>query len=415
MVGGMLADFGANVIKVEDPKGGDPLRRLPPHQGGQALWSKVTNRNKKSISLNLRSDRGRELFKRLVALSDVVIVNFRPATLAGWRLDYEDLIEAKPDIIMLHITGFGRTGPHKDRPGFARIAEAYSGLTYCTGFPDGPPVFSGYPLADGIAGPYGAFSVMLALYHRQLTGQGQLIDLALYEPVLRMLEDSVVAYDVGGHVRERVGNINPYVAPNDLYETAEGRWIVLPASTQNMWSRLCKALGRHDLARDPRFKDNPSRVENRDALDRELRPEIAKRNAEELFELLHEAGVAVGPVNSVADLVEDPHVWERGSLIKVLDENLEREVAMQGVFPLLSQSPGTIHGAGPEPGQQTLEVLSQQLGMSEVEVLGLVNDGVVGLGVERPTAKAQGAQAGSMEAGAWESSEASARRRGQDG
>src|SRR5699024_6041615 len=224
----LLGDFGAEVIKIEQPKVGDPTRNW-----GSETW-KVTGRNKKSVTLNLREEEGVDLFNKLVKKSDVVIVNYRPSTLKKWGIDYEDLIKVNENIIMLHLSAFGRHGPYSDRPGFARVAESFSGLTYMTGDADRKPMFSGYPIADAFGGVYGAFSIVLSIYHYKKTGEGQLIDMSLYDPLLRVMEDLIVNYDVQGKVAERVGSHNPRLAPNDMYVTKDERWIVIPASTDNM-------------------------------------------------------------------------------------------------------------------------------------------------------------------------------------
>lgn len=373
----LMGDFGAQVIKVEQPGTGDPVRQYPPSKDGQAITSKVTNRNKQSVAIDLHSELGREIFRKLVAQCDAVVVNFRPETLAKWKLDYEDLVKYRSDLVMLHLTGFGRTGPYKDRPGFARIAEAYAGLTYITGFPDGPPMFAGYAVGDGLAGVYGAFSLMLALFERKSSGKGQLIDLALYEPTLRILENLVVTYSVTGKVAERVGNLNKSVAPSDIYKSADGKWIAIPSSTPNMYSRLCRAIGREDLIDDPRFVDNAMRVRNQAALDAELRPAIEQFSGDHLLAVLDNAGVAAGPVNTVSDLVNDEHVWDRESLVRLKDPNLGMELIMQGVFPKLSRTPGSVQFAGREPGQDTVEVLRSILGMRDDEIDQLLSQGVV--------------------------------------
>ena len=373
----LLGDFGAEVIKVEQTFVGDPVRRYPPSVDGQAIGSKVTNRNKRSIGIDFHMQEGRALFRRLVAEADAVVVNFRPETLAKWEIDYEDLTSASDRLVMLHLTGFGRTGPYRDRPGFARIAEAYAGLTYITGFPEGPPMFAGYAVGDGLAGVYGAFSLMLALFERQISGKGQLIDLALYEPTLKILENLVISYSATGKIAERVGNLNKSVAPSDIYRTSDGKWVAIPSSTPNMYARLCEALGRRDLVEDPRFVDNSSRVENQVALDAELRPEIERRSCGDLLSLLDRAGVAAGPVNTVEDLVGDEHVWDRGSLQRVFDPNLEREFVVQGVFPKLSRTPGRIQFLGHEAGQDTVEILRSVLNCDDAEVKELLKIGAV--------------------------------------
>lgn len=373
----LLGDFGAHVIKVEQPGTGDPVRQYPPSKDGQAITSKVTNRNKQSVAIDLHSESGREVFRKLAAQCDAVVVNYRPETLAKWGLDYEDLIKYRSDLVMLHLTGFGRTGPYKDRPGFARIAEAYAGLTYITGFPDGPPMFAGYAVGDGLAGVYGAFSLMLALFERRSSGKGQLIDLALYEPTLRILENLVVTYSVTGKVAERVGNLNKSVAPSDIYKSVDDKWIAIPSSTPNMYSRLCHAVGRKDLIDDPRFSNNALRVRNQAALDAELRPAIERFTGDQLLAVLDEAGVAAGPVNTVSALVNDEHVWERDSLVQVKDPNLGMDLIMQGVFPKLSRTPGAIQWVGREPGQDTIEVLRSILGMEDEEIEDLLSQGAI--------------------------------------
>lgn len=376
MVGGLLGDFGAEVIKIEEPHTGDPIRQYPPAHDGQSLLSKVTNRNKKSLGLDLRTARGRDVFMRLVATADVVILNYRPGTIRKWRLDYAHLAKAKPDVVAFYLSGFGSTGPYADRPAFARIAESFAGLTYITGFPD-KPVFSGYAIADGLGGVYGAFSIMLALYHRKVTGRGQMVDLALYEPVMRMMEDMMIVYDVTGAVHERHGNANPVVAPNNMYRTADRKWLALPSSTPSMYTRLCAALDMPGLADDPRFRTNALRVENREALEQALSAAVARYPASDLLRLLHAHEVAACLVNSARDICADPHMWARESLIRVWDENLSRDVTMPGVFPRLSDSPGHVAHPGRECGQDTRAVLRELLQMPDDEIDALGEAGVV--------------------------------------
>lgn len=373
----LLADFGAEVIKVEQPGSGDPVRRYPPHAEGQSLTSKVTNRNKSSVTLNLGDERGRDIFRELARISDVVVMNYRPPTLKKWSLDYEDLLEVRPDLIMLHLTGYGRTGPYSDRPGFARVAEAYVGLTYMTGYPDRAPVPAGYAVADALGGVYGAFSVMLALYHRKLIGEGQLIDLSLYEGMMRVMDGLYIGYDVAGRIPERVGTINPGIAPHDIYPLGDGTWVSLPMSTQNMFTRLCAVLGVPEVADDPRFATNVDRVAHREALDDLLRPRLAELSSEEFLSSANSAGVATSRINNVADFVEDEHVHDRGSLVRVWDANLQRDVLMQSVFPVLSKSPGAIRWPGHEPGQDNDYVLKDVLGLSDETCLELRNAGVI--------------------------------------
>lgn len=373
----LLSDFGAEVIKVEQPGDGDPLRRYPPHVDGQSLTSKVTNRNKYSATLNLRDERGRDLFRRLAATADAVVLNYRLPTLRRWGLDYEQLRELKSDLVMLHLTGYGRTGPYADRPGFARVAEAYVGLTYMTGHPDRSPIPAGYAVADAIGAVYGAYSLLLALFHRRATGTGQLVDLALYEATMRVLDGLYVGYDQAGRVPERVGTINPAIAPHDIYPTADGAFISLPVSTQNMFVRLCEVIGRPDLPEDPRFATNVDRVEHRAELDELVAPFIRSRTADDFLALSNAVGIAAARINSVVDFMNDPHVKERESLAEIWDPNLEKNIRMQGVFPLLSETPGKITWPGREPGQDNEYVYRRVLGLEPAELDDLASAGVI--------------------------------------
>ena len=373
---GLLADFGADVIKVEDCSDGDPMRRLAVGEQGQSLLSKITNRNKRSISLDLRTDAGRELFRRLAAEVDVVSTNFRMSTLEKWGLTYDVLSADHPELVMYHLSAFGRSGPRRDDPGFARVAEAYSGLTYASGEPDGPPMFSGYAIADGVGGVHGAFAVMLALYEVQRTGRGQLVELSLAGAMMRLLEGFVAVYDGTGLSPTRTGNRNG-IAPNGIYRTGDDRWIVLPVTSPNMWTRLCAVIGHEELIDDPRFRTNADRLQHREDLDAILVPELESRTFDDLFTMLREAGVAVGPVNSMEDLFADEAIWDQQALIRVADERLGRGVAMPGVFPQLSATPGGVHQVGPERGDHTVAVLREVLGLPDDEIASLTAAGAI--------------------------------------
>lgn len=372
-----LADFGAEVIKVEMPEIGDPVRRYPPHSKGQQLGSKVTNRNKLSVTLDLNKEKGREIFRKLVAKSDAVVINYRLPTLKKWGLDYDDLIKIQPRLVMLHITGYGRTGPYADWPGFARIAEAYTGLTYMSGYPDRGPMFPGYAIGDGIGGVYGALSLMLALYELKQTGTGQLIDLALYEPIMRILDDLYISHDVTEEIRERVGSINHVVSPSDIYPTKDGQWVVLPVSTPTMFSRLAEVIGHPELPDDERFQTNSDRVRHREKLDQYIRPYLSAHTLDEILATFREHEIAVGPVNNVKQTMDDPHINSRGSIESVWDPNLGRYVRMQSVFPKLSKTPGVIRRPGPEPGQDNEQVFRDLLQMSGDEFVKFQEDHVI--------------------------------------
>lgn len=373
----LLADFGADVIKIEHPEYGDGLRELAPHKDGVPLWWKVTDRNKRSITLNLSKPEGAAVFKDLVETADVVVENFRPTTMEGWGLGYEDLAEINPGIVMLRISGFGQTGPYSERPGFGRIAGAISGLTTLIGDPDGPPMSPGYPVADGITGIYGAFSVMTALYYRDARdGEGQEIDLALNEAVFRMLEYYAIEYDQLQEVRKRTGNQHAYVAPSSTYETSDGEFVTMAASTQSVWRRLCKAMDREDLLTEPRFEDNRSRVEHADEVNGIVADWIAEHTREEVEDRFEEFGVAFQFVYDIQDIFEDDHYQERDALVTVDDDDLG-EAVVQGVVPKFSKTPGRIDHLGPKKGQYNEEVLETELGYSAEKLKELREKGII--------------------------------------
>lgn len=373
-----LGDFGATVVKIEDTRG-DPSRAFLPQRDGIALGYKVTNRNKKHATLNLRDERGRDVLRRLSVKCDVAITNTRPETLAKWKLDYADLcqLRAQDDLVMLHVTGFGRTGPYRERPGFARVAEAFSGLMNITGYSDRAPVPAGYPLADAVTGLCGAYGVMLALYHRLRTGEGQLVDLALYESLFRMIEDLVIEYDQTGRIRERTGTANPVVAPNDIYQCTDGSWFVLPISTQTQFERLCVAMGAEHLAKEERFKTNTSRVKYRADLDPFVTAFISRHDAQELAKVLEAAGVAYAKVPNVAEIVSDPHIQGRKSIVRVFDSQSGSTVAMPAAIPVLTRTPGEVSFAGRPKGADNVEVFQGFLGLSEPEFDELSKEGVI--------------------------------------
>ncbi|MFZ4453547.1 CaiB/BaiF CoA transferase family protein [Salibacterium aidingense] len=371
LISNLLGDFGAEVIKIEKPEGGDHTRS---YEGD--TW-KVTNRNKKTISLDFNKEKGVGLFYELVESADIVVTNYRPETLRKWGIDYSDLVKVKENIIMMHFSAFGRNGPYADKPGFARIAEAFSGLTYMTGYPDRKPIFSGYPIADAMGGVYGAYSVMLALFHYKQTGEGQLIDLSLYEPLIRVMEDLIIDYDQHGKVPERVGTHNPRIAPNDLYETKDNQWIVIPASTQTTFKRLMKAIGKPKLIEDPKYMTNQERVKNREELDEYLNSFFSKNSLAEIREIMEKYEVAHSWVNSVADLFEDPHIKERETMVQAFDFETNQEVTMQGVIPKFSKTPGKVKWAGPPMGWYNEEIYQGLLGLSEKEMDDLKRDGVI--------------------------------------
>ncbi len=374
----LLADFGAEVVKVELPGIGDTLRQLPPHKDGAPLWWKVTNRNKKGLTLDLRTPEGQDIFRQLIPKFDVLTENFRPGTLDRYGFSREVLKDLNPDLIVLRITGYGQTGPLASRPGFARIAEAYSGFTTICGTPDGPPMHIGYPVADGITGMFGAIGILIA-YYRQKTcedAHGEEIDLSLVDSMLRMLEFSVIEYDQLGAVRERSGNRSQYAGPSNVYQTKDQRWFSLSASAQPVFERLARTIGRPDLIEDPCYATNPARVRNAEHLDKIIAAWISNHTLAEILVVFEQEGVSGGPVNDARDVFESEHLRARGSFVEVQDRELGT-VTMQDVVPKMTQAPGLVHSPGPVLGQDNEEILSSYLGINKASIAALREKGVI--------------------------------------
>ncbi|MEH6495703.1 MAG: CoA transferase [Pseudomonas marincola] len=374
----LLADFGAEVIKVELPGIGDSLRQLPPHKEGAPLWWKVTNRNKKGITLDLRKEEGKEIFRRLIPKFDVLTENFRPGTLDKYGFSREILKELNPDLIILRITGYGQTGPMASRPGFARIAEAYSGFTALCGTPDRPPMHIGYPIADGVTGMFGAIGILIACFRQKTRkdAHGEEIDLSLVDSMLRMLEFSVIEYDQLGVVRERSGNRSQYAGPSNVYLTKDQRWFSMSASAQPVFARLTHTIGRPDLLENPNFATNPARVKNAGALDDIIKPWIADRNIDDIMEIFERDGISGGPVNDAADVFHSEHLRERNSFIEIEDSELG-PVTMQNVIPIMTEAPGKVHSTGPTLGQDTDDILSTMLELTDAEIADLRSKNVI--------------------------------------
>ena len=376
LICGLLADFGAEVIKVEMPRVGDPVRHMTSQVGVEAAIHKVTNRNKYATTIDLHSERGRELFYQLVSKSDAVVTNFQRDTLRKWKIDYDDLKKRKADLVFLHLSAFGREGPWSERPGFARVAEGFAGLMDRTGDPDGPPMPSGYPIVDAMAGLMGAYGVVTALYRRRQTGEGELVDLSLYDALLRTMEDQVVEFALTGKIPKRSGTCNPSVAPNDLYRARDGQYVIIPASTDTMFRRLCAAIGKPQLAEDPRFATNATRVANRGVLDAELARQFEQFSADDLMAVLLNAQVVVGRVNNVQDMLEDPHCRQRGDFITVPDGDLGT-IEMQGVVPRLLNAPGSVAWAGRDLGADNEYIFGKLCEIGKPELDRLANDGII--------------------------------------
>ena len=374
----LLGDFGAEVIKVELPGVGDPMRFLEPHREGVPLWWKVVSRNKQSITLDVRKPRGREVLLRLVERSDALVENFRPGTLERWGLGPQELLRINPGLVILRTTGFGQTGPYAGQPGFGRVAETLSGLAGITGYPDRPPLHAPFPLGDMVSGLFGALGVMIALYHRdaQKSGRGQVVDLGLYEAVFRLLEVLPAEYDQLGIVRERAGNRNPSVAPLGVFQTGDGRWVSMVASSQAVCERLFRAMGGEELVADPRFRTMKDRLDNVDALEALMAEWIGRHTLAEVREIFTAGEVPFAPVYTIADVFQDPQFAARENIIEVTDPELGK-VRMPGVVPRLSETPGRVRSAGPALGAHTDTVLRDIGGYTEEELASLRNEGVI--------------------------------------
>ncbi len=368
---GLLGDFGAEIVKVEMPGVGDSLRALAPHKDGVPLWWKVTNRNKKGVTLDLRIPEGRDLFARLVADADVLVENFRPGTLDGWGITRAWLQGLNPRLTILRVTGFGQDGPYAGRPGFARIFEAMSGFTQICGEEDGRPLHLGYPISDAVAGLFGALGILAALHDlaRHPERRGQEIDCSATEAMMRTLEFLAIEYDQLGAVRTRSGNRSQYAAPGNVYRTADDKWASIAASTQSIFVRLCAALDLKHLLEDPRFALNPARVKNYRELDEIVGAAIGRLTLAELRDTLTRHEVGFSPIYDIADVFADPQFQARQAIVSVPDAELG-SVRMQGVVPRFSETPGAVRHAGPAIGQHNEEVYGS-LGLSGAEISAL--------------------------------------------
>ncbi len=370
-----LGEFGADVIKVEQPGIGDHQRRWGSKKDGEPIFWKSIARNKRSITLDLRKPRGAAVLRRLLATADVLVENFRPGTLERWGLAPESLRKVNPGLIIVRVTGFGQTGPYRERPGFGTLAEAMSGFSHMTGAADGPPTLPGLPLADGVAGLTGAFAVMLALYHRDAGGgEGQVIDISLYEPLLRLMEPSLLDWDQLQHNLTRTGNSIPHVAPRNAYVCADGQWVALSASAQSIFERLAQAIGRPELLDDVRFATNDVRVANTEALDEIIAGWMVEHTRPEVLSLMEEAEVALAPIYDLPSVYADPHFRARQSFVEVHDPVLG-PMHLVDVAPKLSATPGRVRHTGPALGQHNAEVLAE-LGLTPEEVELVVAEGL---------------------------------------
>ncbi|ABU57025.1 CaiB/BaiF CoA transferase family protein [Roseiflexus castenholzii] len=367
----LLGEFGADVLKVEHPVGGDALRRFgtPTARGDTLTWLSES-RNKRSVTLNLQHPEGAQLFKDLVAKADVLCENFRPGTLEKWGLGWDVLSQINPGLIMLRVTGYGQTGPYKDRPGFARIAHAVGGISYLAGMPKGTPVTPGSTtLGDYMTGLYGCIGVLLALHYREKTGRGQYIDAALYESVFRCSDELVPAYGMYKKVRERHGpHHNDFACPHGHFQTKDGKWVAISCATDKLFARLAKAMGRPELASSSIYGEQKIRLEHANDVNEIVRDWCSSLTRAEVLERCNATATPAAPLNDIADIFGNRQVHARRNLIAVDVEDLGETIIVPNIVPKLSETPGRIRSLGPRLGEHTDEVLKEVLGMSDDQI-----------------------------------------------
>lgn len=376
-IGMLMGDFGADVIKVEHPRG-DVLRNTGYQKDGVGLWFKMANRNKRCVTLNFSTEKGQEVFKKLIETTDVLIENFRTGTMEKWGLGWEDLHAINPRLVMIRVTGYGQTGPYKNRAGFGTIAEAFSGFAAVTGTADGPPTLPNFGLADGIAAAYGTFAAMFALYHRdaQKSGVGQFIDLSIYEPLFQVMGPQPLQFDQLGVIQERIGNRSKNNAPRNTYQTKDGHWVAVSTNAPTIVKRVLTLCGGADVAADPRFQTPQGRVEHIDEVDGIVATWIAKHDLAAVLDEFEKAEAAIGPAYTIDQIFQDPQYQAREDIVEIEDEDLGK-MRMTNAFPFMSATPGKVRHGGPKKGQHNDEIFIEELGLSAEDVQALKDEGVI--------------------------------------
>lgn len=375
--GQLLGDFGAEVIKIEPPGVGDPMRQWGREKAhGKSLWWPVIARNKKSVTINLRVEQGQQLVRDLVREADFVLENFRPGTMEKWGLGFEELKAVNPRIIMIRVSGFGQTGPYSRQAGFGAVGEAMGGLRYVCGDPSTPPSRVGISIGDSLAATFACVGALSALHHRERTGEGQVVDSAIYEAVLNMMESLITEYDQAGYVRERTGAILPNVAPSNVYPTADGQMVLIAANQDTVFRRLAEAMGDSQLAEDDRYSSHSSRGANQAGLDALVAAWTGTLEADRVLQLMAEHGVPAGKIYRAPDMLEDPHFKARNAIIEALHPGFGK-LRMQNVAPQLSLTPGAVHSPAPELGEHTAAVLGDLLGIDGAAIGQLRDTGVI--------------------------------------
>jgi len=372
----IMGEFGAQVIKIESPRGGDPLRKWRKLYQDKSLWWLLQARNKKSVTVDLKNPRGQEIVRKLAEEADIVVENFRPGSMEKWGLGYEELSKVNPGLIMVRLSGYGQTGPYRDRPGFGSIGEAMGGLRYVTGYPDRAPVRVGISLGDAIASLYGVIGALMALRQRDVNGGiGQIVDVALYEAVFSFMESMVPEYDMFKFVRERTGSTLPGIAPSNSYLTKDGKFVVIGANGDSIFKRMMQAIGRSDLADDPELVHNDGRAKRSDELDEIIGNWCSQHDLKHVLETLENADVPSGKIFDVVDIVNDIHYKAR-DMIQEQKLSGGETLLVPGIVPKLSKNPGQTLWLGPDLGEHTDEVLGS-LGLSDEELKSLKQSGVI--------------------------------------
>lgn len=376
--GKIFSEFGAEVIKVEEPKKGDPLRNWRVLHDDTSVWWYSQSRNKKSITVNMRSSEGQGIIKHLVQDIDVVLENFKPGTMEKWGLGYEELKNINPNIILTRISGYGQTGPYKDKPGFGSVAESIGGLRYITGYPDRPPVRVGIALGDMIAGLYAVIGTMFSLWSREKDNspEGQEVDVALYESVFSLLEGTLPEYDLAGIERQRTGSVLPGVSPSNTYKCGDGEHIVIGGNGDKIFQRLMEAIGRLDIGKSPDYATNQLRSQNSEYIDSIIEEWTKKHTLKEVQEILDKASVPVGPIYGIKDIVQDEQYNDR-NMFQSIKINDEEEIRIPGIVPKLSDTPGQTKWKGPKLGEHNEEVYKDLMNLSTEEIHHLQEKGVI--------------------------------------
>ncbi|WP_116051361.1 CaiB/BaiF CoA transferase family protein [Amycolatopsis palatopharyngis] len=375
--GQLLGDFGAEVIKLEAPGAGDPMRQWGREKShGKSLWWPVVARNKKSVTCNLRAPEGQELARRIIDKADIVVENFRPGTLERWGLDYDRLRETNPGLVLVRVTGFGQTGPYAPRAGYGSIGEAMGGIRYVTGDPTNPPSRAGISLGDSLAAVFAAIGALAAVHNRKRTGRGQVVDSAIYEAVLGMMESLLPEWAVGGYQRERTGSVLPNVSPSNVYPTKGGEMVLVAANQDTVFARMAAVMGRPELAEDERYATHAARGRNMAELDELIGEWSVQFGSDELLDTLHEGGVPAGRIYTARDMFADPHFAAREAIVRLAHPDFG-ELPMHNAFPRLSETPGSVRHPGPALGEHNADVYGRLLEIDEPGIAALSERGVI--------------------------------------